>query len=81
MSDRLVAHYRWVLAQHQPNTEQGKKVLAAALKRSHYILINPQRAKTDPIIVAFKYVGETLPEHLTPASPAQAERLEKISGN
>lgn len=78
MSDRLVAHYRWVLAQYPYNTEQGKKVLAAANKRSHYILINRDRGKTDPIIVAFKFVGDTIPEHLTLASPTQVEKLEQM---
>ena len=78
MSDRLVAHYRWVLAQYPYNTEQGKRVLASALKRSQYILVNRDRGKTDPIVVAFKYVGDEIPDHLTVASPAQVEKLEKI---
>lgn len=76
--DRESVQYRWVLAQYPYNTEQGKKVLAAANKRSHYVLVNRMRGKTDPIIVGFKYVGEDIPDHLTVATPNQVEKLEKM---
>ena len=73
-----VAYYRWVLRAYQPHTEEGKKVLAAAKAKSNYILVNKSRGKTDPVIVAFKYVGQDMPHYLTPASKEQVEKLEKM---
>ena len=69
--------YRWVLAQYPANSEMGKKVLAEEKAGSGYRLINKDRSKTQPIIVAFKYFGYPIPSHLREATREQSEKLEK----
>ena len=72
-------NYRWVLASYDPRSTQGKAVLAHAGAGIGYRVINKQRTKMDNVIVAFKYAKLPVPAHLTEATPAQVEKLERYS--
>lgn len=69
---------RWVIARHPWNGAQGKYVASLANEGIGYIFMNPQRSKTDDVIVAFRRaeVG-SIPHHLSYATPQQSEMLEK----
>lgn len=70
--------YVWVLKEYDPRTDRGKSVLMHASHGGAYIVLNKDRAKNDPIIAAFKYVGYPVPADYTVATKEQADKLERI---
>lgn len=71
-------YYTWVLARYRYNEERAKNALNHP---TNYKVINPERGRTEDVIVAFKYIlgAGPIPAHLTEASKAQQDSLEKWS--
>lgn len=68
----------WVVARYSWGSPQGKTALALGGEGVGYVLMNPQRSKTEDVIVAFRRpnIG-ALPPHLSYATSQQATMLEK----
>lgn len=74
MSDTVT--YQWAMTQYNPQTERGKAVMAHVGRV--YYLVNKDRGKNEPIIVAFKCVKYPIPaEYTLVTDEAQIEKLER----
>lgn len=77
MSEPIQAE--WVIARYTSNSSQGKSVLAHIGAGAGYHLLNPQRSKTDDLIVGFRRpIDDARPAHLQLASWEQIRKLERL---
>jgi hypothetical protein len=71
---------QWVFARYRYNDPKAKNVLDHLSAGIGYILMNPERSRTDDIKVAFRWANtknEPMPLHLVKASPTQCDTLNK----
>lgn len=69
----------WVLGRYTAHSDHGKYVLSLIGEGIGYHLLNKERAKSEDIIVGFKYPTiKPLPHHLEPATPTQTLKLDDL---
>lgn len=71
--------FDWVIAAFAPNSDQAKYILGLIEHGIGYHLLNKTRAKTENVIVGFKFIANRpLPQHLTKATEEQSRRLDSL---